>query len=142
MAEDVEALPRNDEEGYLRAGTETVLLVEDETPVRDVTARMLRGHGYTVLEAATGDEALRVASEHGGKKIHLLLTDVVMPQMSGEVLASKLKAERPDIRVIFFSGYPGEAIAQHGVLDGGVAFLEKPFSPSVLASKVRAVLDR
>jgi len=142
VEEEGEALPKRDKKGYLPRGTETVLLVEDEPSVRDVAARTLREQGYTVLEAATGDEALRVASEHGGKTIHLLLTDVVMPQMGGKVLAGRLRANRPDIRVIFFSGYPSEAIAHYGVLDPGTAFLLKPFSPAVLARKAREVLDR
>ncbi|NIO07226.1 MAG: response regulator, partial [Deltaproteobacteria bacterium] len=142
VEEDGEALPKRDAKGYLPRGTETVLLVEDESSVRDVTTRTLREQGYTVLEAANGDEALEVASKHGVERIHLLLTDVVMPQMGGKALARRLKAQHPDMRVVFFSGYPGEAIAHHGVLDSGVVFLQKPFSPAVLARKVREVLDR
>jgi len=142
VEKEAETLPKHDESEYLSRGTETVLLVEDEPSVRDGVARMLRDQGYTVLEAATGQECLRVAQGHGGKKIHLLLTDVMMPQMGGKELAERLRTNRPDIRVIFFSGYPGEAVAHHGMLDSGIAFLQKPLSPAVLARKVREVLNR
>ena len=142
VEEEAEVLPKHDESECLQRGTETVLLVEDDPSVRDVVARTLREQGYTVLEAATGEEGLRVAEENGGKKIHLLLTDVVMPQMGGNELAQRLRTNRPDIKVIFFSGYPGEAIPLHGISDTGIAFLQKPFSPAVVLQKVREVQNR
>ncbi|MBW2121321.1 MAG: PAS domain-containing protein [Deltaproteobacteria bacterium] len=136
-----EAMERHSREGYPPRGSETVLLVEDELSVRNVTAGTLRAQGYTVLEASDGKEALAVARQHRDRRIDLLLTDVVMPQMGGRALAERLLAERPDTKVLFFSGYPGEAIVHHGVLDRGSAFLQKPFSPAGLAWKVREVLD-
>ena len=142
VQERAETLPKRDEAGYLPGGTETVLLVEDEPSVRNMAARILREQGHTVLEAATGEEALRVAKEKGEDRIHLLLTDVVMPRMGGRELADRLRVDRPDIKVLFFSGYTDEAVARHGVLDRGAAFLQKPFSPAALARKVRELLDR
>ena len=123
-------------------GGETVLLVEDDPSVRDLALRLLRQQGYTVLEAANGVEALHVAQEHGGEKIHLLLTDVVMPQMGGKELADQLKIFRPDVKVLYTSGYTDDAIVHHGVLEPGTHFLQKPFSLKTLSHKVREVLDR
>jgi len=119
-----------------------VLLVEDEPLVRRFAYRVLREQGYTVLEAANGDDALRVVQEFTGEEIHLLFTDVVMPQMGGKELADQLKLLRPNIKVLFTSGYTDNAIVHHGVLNPGFSFLEKPFSPTDLAYKVREVLDR
>jgi CheY-like chemotaxis protein len=142
VEEVAESLPPCTDSSYPPAGGETVLLVEDEASVRNVVAQVLRGQGYTVLEAANGEEALRVAREHTGKEIDLLLTDVVMPRMGGEALAERLTDERPGVKVLFVSGYTDNAISHHhGVLDPGVAFLQKPFSPATLAHKVREVLD-
>ena len=117
-----------------------MLVVEDEAQVRTVAREALRAHGYTVLEAEDADVALRVA-RGSGKKIDLLLTDVVMPGLSGGQLAEILAAERPDLRVLFMSGYTDDALSPHGVLRPGVHYLQKPFSPEVLAQKVREVLD-
>jgi two-component system, cell cycle sensor histidine kinase and response regulator CckA len=122
------------------SGTETVLLVEDEPSIRAVASRVLAGRGYTVLSAAHGDDALRVARAHPGD-IDLLLTDVVMPGMSGSTLARDLMAERPGLRVLYMSGYTDADIVHHGVLDPGTMFLEKPFTPQVLARHVRDALD-
>ncbi len=124
----------------LPQGTETVLLVEDEPGVRALVRDTLRMHGYTVLEARHGIEALLTAKQHTGP-IHLLMTDVVMPQMSGREVADRLFVTRSDLRVLFMSGYTENAIVHHGVLHPGTAFLQKPFSPESLARKVRDVLD-
>jgi len=121
-------------------GTETVLVVEDQGDVRGVTCEMLRAFGYTVLEADGSAEAIAIAQRHAGP-IHLLLTDVVMPEMSGRHVAVQLTVGRPHLRVIYTSGYTDNAIVHHGVLDPGVAFLQKPFSSSALAAKIREVLD-
>lgn len=121
-------------------GTETVLLVEDEPQVRNLAALVLRDRGYEVLEASCGDEALRAARQHAGK-IHLLLTDVVMPQMSGKELAEQVTNAISDIKVLFASGYTDDAIVHHGVLDADMNFIQKPFTPNSLATKVRQVLD-
>ncbi len=120
-------------------GTETVLVVEDEASVRTLIARSLRGRGYFVLEASTGHEALRTAQEFRGK-IHLLLTDVVMPEMSGKALGTQIRDARPGIKVLFISGYTNNAIVHHGILDSNVAFLQKPFTHDILAQKIREVL--
>ena len=122
------------------AGSETVLLVEDEALVRALARRVLEEQGYTVLEAAEAPAALELCSRHAGP-IDLLLTDVVMPKMSGCELAQQLASLRPGTRVLYTSGYNEEAIGQHGVTDLGGAFLSKPFTPSTLARKVREVLD-
>jgi two-component system, cell cycle sensor histidine kinase and response regulator CckA len=122
-------------------GQETVLLVEDDDSVRALSQKVLVRQGYVVLEATNGIEALRVSEEHAGT-IHVLVTDVVMPHMSGSQLAERLRQSRPSIKVLFVSGYPDEALGAHGVLDPSVTFLPKPFMPSALASKVRSVLDR
>jgi two-component system cell cycle sensor histidine kinase/response regulator CckA len=133
--------PRREKESYLPQGSETVLLVEDEPLVRKFAYRVLHEQGYTVLEAVNGDDALRVAQEYAGEEIHLLLTDVVMPQMGGKELADQLKLLRSNIKVLFTSGYTDNAIVHQGVMNPGFAFLEKPFSPADLVYKVREVLD-
>jgi two-component system cell cycle sensor histidine kinase/response regulator CckA len=117
-------------------GSETILLVEDEVSVRRLARRVLHGQGYTVIEAATGREALRLASEHPGR-LHLLLTDVIMPGMSGPELAERLIREQAQLKVIYMSGYADEALGHHGILEDGVDFLQKPFSPQDLARRVR-----
>jgi PAS domain S-box-containing protein len=131
---------RRDESGDLPRGSETIFLVEDDASVRELAARVLRQQGYTVLEAANGAEALRLARERG-EPVHLLLTDVVMPGLSGEALAEQLIQIRPGLKVLFMSGYTDDAISHRGVLEPGVSFLQKPFGPPALARKVRAVLD-
>jgi two-component system cell cycle sensor histidine kinase/response regulator CckA len=126
--------------GATRRGSETVLLVEDDEGVRALAREILEVQGYTVLEASVPAEALRAGGANG-VPIHLLLTDVVMPQMNGKQLADRLLSERPELKVIFMSGYTDSAIVQHGVLEPGVHFLHKPFTPAGLGSKVREVLD-
>lgn len=121
-------------------GTETVLLVEDEEMVRNMTKEILQESGYQVLEAQHGHEALLVAERHNGP-IHLMLSDVVMPQMSGRELAEQLAPVRRDMKVLYMSGYTDDAIVHHGVLDAGMAFIEKPFTPNALTRKLREVLS-
>jgi PAS domain S-box-containing protein len=121
-------------------GSETVLLCEDEEDVRSLTHRILDAHGYDVLVAAGGEEALELADAWPGA-IDLLLTDVVMPRMSGRELAQRLAIKHPGMKVLYLSGYPDESIVRHGVLESGVAFLQKPFTADVLARRVRHVLD-
>lgn len=121
-------------------GRETVLLVEDEQAVRMLAADTLRKCGYTVLEASQGEEALGIAQRHKGP-INLLVSDVVMPRMGGRQLAQCLAPVRPEMRVLYLSGYTDDAVVRHGVLEDEVAFLQKPFSPLVLAHRVREVLD-
>ncbi|MHC5034561.1 MAG: ATP-binding protein, partial [Planctomycetota bacterium] len=134
------ALAYSKVEADVPSGSETILLVEDDPQVRELAHRVLQEQGYTVLEASNGEEALELLTSHTGP-IDLLLTDVVMPGMSGKALADQLLRTQPDLRAIFMSGYTDEAIAHHGVLDPDVAFLQKPFSPTILARKVRDVLD-
>jgi hypothetical protein len=124
----------------LPGGTETILLVEDQDAVRAFARHVLLAGGYTVLEARDGEEALRVARQCQGP-IHLLVTDVVMPGMSGPQLAELLARDRPELRALFMSGYADEAITRCGVPEAGPAFLQKPFDPVRLARKVRTVLD-
>jgi CheY-like chemotaxis protein len=121
-------------------GTETVLVVEDAPAVRAVARHVLERQGYTVIEAAGGDAALQLAAAHAGP-IHLLLTDVVMPGLSGRQVAEKLAIRRPEMRVLYASGYTDDSIVRHGILEEGIAYLQKPFTPESLARKVRAVLD-
>ncbi|MBI4544865.1 MAG: PAS domain S-box protein [Gemmatimonadetes bacterium] len=121
-------------------GTETVLVVDDASAVRSVARRALEDGGYTVLEAENGWEATRLAREHGGP-IHLLLTDVAMPDMGGRQLAERVVQSRPQLKVLYMSGFGFEAALRHGALDAGTPFLEKPFTPESLAFKLREVLD-
>jgi CheY-like chemotaxis protein len=123
------------------AGHETILLVEDEQGVRELTARMLNLMGYTVLTATSGAEALALAAAHEGS-IDLLLTDVVMPNMGGARLAEELRRRRPETKVVFVSGYTENTISDHGALDAGVEFLAKPFGREALARKLRQALSK
>jgi two-component system, cell cycle sensor histidine kinase and response regulator CckA len=121
-------------------GTETVLLVEDNADVRTLVGSILRRYGYRVLEATTAGDALLICERHK-EVIHLLLTDVVMPLMSGRELWERLSPLRPTTKVLFMSGYTDDAVVRHGVLSSGVAFIQKPLMPAALVSKLREVLD-
>ena len=121
-------------------GAETVLVVEDEREVREFAVTVLTGFGYHVLEAASPHEALMLCQSESGD-IHLMLTDVVMPQMSGRQLAESIRSLRPRTRILYMSGYTDNVIVHHGILDAGTPFIQKPFSPGALASRVRMVLE-
>ncbi len=122
-------------------GDETVLLVEDEPDVRDLAREILEGSGYTVLQACDAQDAMLMAERHSGP-IHLLLSDVIMPKQSGRALVERLRPLRPEMQVLYMSGYTNEAIVRHGVLDPDTLFIQKPFTPLGLAQKVRAALDQ
>jgi PAS domain S-box-containing protein len=121
-------------------GTETILFVEDEESVRELVGEYLRTRGYQIIEASDGVQALELAAKHEGA-IHLLITDVVMPRLSGRELATRLAAKRPGLKILYISGYTDDSIFRHGVLEGGMAFLQKPFNLKSIAQKVREVLD-
>jgi DNA-binding NtrC family response regulator len=123
-----------------RHGSETILLVEDEAALRHLARLILERKGYKVLEATIGRHALHVARQHAGT-IDLLVTDVVMPLMGGQELAQKLAPERPQMRVLFMSGYTDSALVRSGVYTGEVVLIQKPFLPDQLADKVREMLD-
>src|ERR1051326_4510679 len=121
-------------------GSETVLLVEDEADVRELTREFLTRSGYTVIEAGNGEDGLRASRDYPGR-IDLLITDVVMPKMSGPALAASLAAERPSMKVLFVSGYAENTVLRHGSIDVTARFLPKPFDLPSLARKVRQVLE-
>ena len=123
------------------SGSETILIVEDDKNVRSIIIRTLQMYGYTVLEASHGQEALQISKEYG-QEIHLLLTDVIMPGMSGRTVAERMAPLFPSIKVLFMSGYTDNAIVHHGILDKGVELIQKPFVPAALAKRVRELLDR
>jgi two-component system cell cycle sensor histidine kinase/response regulator CckA len=124
----------------LKGGTETVLVVEDEDSVRGVACALLRQYGYQVLEARNAGEAILI-SEQRQEDIDLMLTDVIMPNMNGRLLADRLMPLRPKMKVVFMSGYTDNAITHNGILEPGTAFLQKPFVPKSLLGKIREVLD-
>jgi CheY-like chemotaxis protein len=138
--EQPEPMPRTTAPPRPRGGNETILLVEDEDAVRSLACAALRREGYTVLDARSGDEALLLL-EHHLERIDLLLTDVVMPGMSGRDLGHRLGQLLPGIRVLYMSGYTNIAMVHHGVLPPSTAFLQKPFTPDTLGRMVRQVLD-
>ncbi|MBI5068183.1 MAG: response regulator [Deltaproteobacteria bacterium] len=134
------ALPRTPVIARPSTGTETVLVIEDEETLRTVARRALEAAGYTVLVASGGEEAFRIAAQHAGE-LHLLLTDVVLPVMNGRAVARELSRTRPDMKVLYMSGYTDSALGRHGVITPGTHFLGKPFTAVDLAAKVRMVLD-
>jgi len=121
-------------------GSETILLVEDEPTILNMTTTMLQRLGYTVLAVGTPSEAIRLAGEHSGE-IDLVLTDVIMPEMNGRMLTENLMVNRPGLKCLFMSGYTANVISHHGVLDDGVNFIQKPFAKSELAAKIRSALS-
>jgi PAS domain S-box-containing protein len=141
VEEEVSPSVMDDRPQDMRGGSETVLLVEDEDIVRNLCVRILERLGYKVLQARNGDEAIVLAQGYGDR-IDLLLTDVVMPGMNGAELARQLVLHHPQMKVLFTSGYTDDAIVRHGILEEGVSFIGKPYTPSALAKKVRGVLDR
>ena len=122
-------------------GTETVLLVEDDELVRNITHRILADHGYKVIVAADGEAGLRELETRAAEKLDMLLTDVIMPRLSGKELADRAAQLRPDLRILFISGYTDNALEEKGALAQGIELLQKPFTPTVLLSRIRAVLD-
>lgn len=136
-----EQSPSHGEVTAVQKGEETILLVEDEQMILEMTTRMLRHEGYRIIAVASPEEAVRIAAEHP-QAIHLLITDVIMPSMNGKELARRLHTVHPDLRCLFMSGYTADIIAQHGVLDTGISFIQKPFSRTELLTKVREVLDQ
>jgi two-component system, cell cycle sensor histidine kinase and response regulator CckA len=140
----VREIEDDNREVYVKAaakgGNETVLIVEDEDVVRNMLSRALTGYGYTVIEAGNGNEALSLLSDRRRSRIDLLITDVIMPEMSGEALARKIVEKDPGVKVLYISGYTNDAVVHHGVLDKGVQFLQKPFTPQSLAAKVLDIL--
>jgi DNA-binding NtrC family response regulator len=121
-------------------GNETIFLVEDEEAVRTVTSRILRRFGYQVVEASGPAAAMRLVDQHAGA-IDLVVTDVVMPDMNGRQLVEHLLVARPDLKVLYLSGYTNDAVVRHGVFESNVNFLQKPFTTEALAAKVREILD-
>jgi len=119
-----------------------LLIVEDEPSVRHLARGILETLGYRVLSASNGEDALQVVRENKGSPIRLVVTDVIMPLMGGKVLVQWLKATYPGLKILFTSGYTDDAISRHGVLDAGVEFLPKPYTPAALARKVRELLGR
>jgi two-component system, cell cycle sensor histidine kinase and response regulator CckA len=123
----------------MQRGSETILLVEDEDGVRALARHILQDCGYTLLEARDGPEAEQLARQHQGR-IDLLVTDVILPRMGGREIAERLAGMQPSMKILFLSGYTDDAVVRHGILEAQVAFLQKPFSPVSLATKVREVL--
>jgi PAS domain S-box-containing protein len=140
VREQVESKPDLVKVPIARKGSETILLVEDEEAVRELASMILTAKGYLVLPAHSSQEAERLSAKHDGE-IHLLLTDIIMPGISGRELARRIIARHPRTRVLYMSGYTDNVLAQGGVLEEGVSFLQKPFTPAILAQKVRDVLD-
>jgi two-component system, cell cycle sensor histidine kinase and response regulator CckA len=135
----LETAARSDKPEKIAGGSQTILIVEDEAALLEVTHRSLEAFGYVILAANSPADAMRISESHPGP-IHLLVTDVIMPGMSGDQLASRLSASRPEMKVLYVSGYTDDTIVRHGVLEPGLAFLQKPFSPRTLARKADEIL--
>jgi CheY-like chemotaxis protein len=142
IEEDTESLKPSAVSTKSLQGSETILLVEDEEMVRKLACTILQKNGYKVLEAPNGEEALRIVQGQNGNPIHLMVTDVVMPGMSGRQLADRLERLRPEMKILYISGYTDNAIVHHGVLEKGIDYIQKPFTIEGLARKVREVLDK
>ncbi len=141
IAAPAEAAPEPPDEQIIRGGSETILVVEDEAPVRDLVCNLLAAHGYTILQAESGAKALDLWRQ-GRESIDLVLTDLVMPdRMNGRELAEKLWADRPKLKVIFTSGYSADVVGKDFVLRRGLNYLQKPYHPQRLALAVRDCLD-
>jgi len=123
-----------------QATDRTILLVEDDEPLRKLVSQILERTGYSVVSASNGEEALRLIDSPGHAGIDLLISDVVMPGIGGKALAEQLQARLPDLKVLYISGYPDEAVVHHGMLDEGIAFLQKPFSATAIIQKVQEIL--
>lgn len=121
-------------------GTETVLLVEDEDQVKEIIRNVLIGYGYNVIDSSGGDEAFEKAENYKGQ-IHILITDIMMPDINGKELAEKIIAIRPELKVLFMSGYTDSSIVQNGVLESGISFINKPFDIPDFLKKLREILD-
>ncbi|HEV8588928.1 MAG TPA: PAS domain S-box protein [Pyrinomonadaceae bacterium] len=141
VGDGAEECKRNVQDAKVAQGSETILLVEDEEMLRKLARQTLKSHGYQIVEASNGNEAVSVSAQHQGA-IHLLLTDVIMPGINGSELATRLVKTRPSLRVLFMSGYTDDAIVHQGVLDESANFIQKPFTPDGLARRVREVLDQ
>jgi CheY-like chemotaxis protein len=133
-------LPKREETLSIRGGRETILLVEDDALLRELTREILEGFGYAVLDSGHPQEAIRTAERHQGP-IALLITDVMMPDMNGRVLAETLTAVRPEMKVLYTSGYTGDVCVEKGELEPGCPLLDKPFTRTALAKRIRALLD-
>jgi CheY-like chemotaxis protein len=141
ILEEAKDLPDHQKQYQSLEGNETILLVEDEEMVRELSARILVDKGYKVLEASRGEEALEVAGKFA-EKIQLMITDVVMPGMSGKKLAQQMKKDRPEMQVLFISGYTDDILSNSNNIDKGLYFLQKPFLPDHFLGKVREILDK
>ena len=140
IEEEAKDLPAPDIEDKALRGNETILLVEDEDMVRELAVRILEEKGYKVLESSRGEKALEISKKHKNP-IDLMITDIVMPGMGGKKLVQKIKQDRPRLKVLYISGYTDEIISQHGVLEEGTQFLQKPFLPQSFLTKIRDLLD-
>jgi signal transduction histidine kinase len=141
VEQELSVAARASQAGPLPGGRETLLVVEDDPSVRHLARRVLEARGYQVLSAANGEEALQAARVHEGAPIRLVVTDVIMPLMGGKAMADWLRTSHPDLKILFTSGYTDDVLNQQGVLESDLAFLPKPYTPSVLAHKVREMLD-